>query len=186
MKRAGDVLSAIFDEQLIKKARGYSRFFDFWATTLKKNGIAAAADHSRIKELEQGIILVETDHPGWKQTIQTKQSKILDDFCRSFPDLGITGISLMLNRGGTVVDDYVDVHQSYRPPTDATADPPPHADNFPKELSSLEQAETPPAEKNISNTDIEGLPEALKERLQRLEKSVFARYNKETNNNGNS
>ena len=96
MKTAGDILSALFDEGFVKKAQGYSKFFDSWTDITAKNGIAAAAGHSRIKDLDRGIVLVEMDHPGWKQIIQTKQSKLLNDFRRRFPELDISGISLML------------------------------------------------------------------------------------------
>ena len=100
MKTAGDILSALFDEQFMKKAQGVSKLFDSWADITEKNGIAAAASHSRIKDLDRGILLVEMDHPGWKQLIQTKQSKLLNDFRRRFPELEISGISLMLGSGG--------------------------------------------------------------------------------------
>jgi len=96
MKTAGDILSALFDERFVKKAHGYSKFFDSWKDITEKNGIGAASDHSRIKDLDKGIVLVETDHPGWKQIIQTKQSKLLNDFRIRFPQLDISGISLIL------------------------------------------------------------------------------------------
>ena len=96
MKTAGDILSALFDERFVKKAHGYSKFFDSWKDITEKNGIASAADHSRIKDLDKGIVLIETDHPGWKQIIQTKQSKLLNDFRIRFPQLDISGISLIL------------------------------------------------------------------------------------------
>jgi hypothetical protein len=99
MKTAGDILSALFDERFIKKARGYSKFFDSWTDITAKNGIAAAGDHSQIKDLDRGVVLIEIDHPGWKQVLQTKQSKLLNDFRIRFPDLDISGISLMLGSG---------------------------------------------------------------------------------------
>ena len=99
MKTAGDILSALFDERFIKKAQGYSKFFESWKDITEKNGIAAAADHSRIKDLDKGIVLVEMDHPGWKQILQTKQSKLLKDFRIRFPQLDISGISLILGNG---------------------------------------------------------------------------------------
>ena len=108
MKRAGDVLSAIFDDRLMQKARGYSRLFDYWATAAQKYGIAAAADHSRIKELDRGILLIEADHPGWIQILQTQENNILDDFRLRFPDMDISGISLMLSRGGPLPADEAD------------------------------------------------------------------------------
>ena len=99
MKTAGNILSALFDERFMEKARGYSKFFDSWTDISAKNGIAAAADHSRIKDLDRGVVLIEIDHPGWKQVLQTKQSKLLNDFRIRFPQLDISGISLMLGSG---------------------------------------------------------------------------------------
>ena len=103
-KRAGEILSIIFDERLVKKAQGYSRLFAFWPEAVRKNGIAAAADHSRIKELDRGILLIEADHPGWKQILQTKQSQLLNDFRYQFPEENICGISLILSRNEPQTD----------------------------------------------------------------------------------
>jgi len=99
MKKAGDVLSAILGDGFAKKAQGYSKFFDSWKDITAKNGMANAAVYSRIKELEKGIVTIEMDHPGWKQLLQTKQSKLLNDFRIRFPELNIMGISLMLGSG---------------------------------------------------------------------------------------
>jgi len=99
MKIAGDILSALFDEGFVKKAHGYSKFFDSWTDITAKNGIAAAAAHSRIKNVDKGVVLIEMDHPGWKQILQTKQTKLLNDFRIRFPDMDISGISLMLGKG---------------------------------------------------------------------------------------
>jgi len=98
MKTAGNILSALFDERFMQKAQGYSKLFDSWKDITAKNGIPAAADHSRIKELDRGILLIETDHPGWKQILQTKQTKFLNDFRMRFPEMDISGISLILGK----------------------------------------------------------------------------------------
>ena len=99
MKTAGDILSALFDKRFVEKAQGYSKLFDSWEDITAKNGIAAASAHSRIKDIDRGIVLVEMDHPGWKQILQTKQSKLLNDFRIRFPELDISGISLILGSG---------------------------------------------------------------------------------------
>jgi hypothetical protein len=98
MKRAGDVLSALFDESFMRQAGGYSALFSCWKDLTKKNGIAAAGDHSWIKSIEKGIVWLEVDHPGWKQILQTKESKLLSDFQRRFPSMDISGISIALSR----------------------------------------------------------------------------------------
>jgi len=99
MKTAGDILSTLFDEDFLKKAQGYSKLFNSWTDITAKHGIAAAAEHSRIKDVNKGVLLVEMDHPGWKQIIQTKQSELLDDFRSLFPEMNISEISLILSRG---------------------------------------------------------------------------------------
>jgi hypothetical protein len=98
MRKVGDLLSTIIDEKMIHKAQGYSKLFASWAWMTKKHGIAAAADHSRIRELDRNILLVEADHPGWIQILQTKEHKLLADLQGQFPDLGINGISFRLSR----------------------------------------------------------------------------------------
>jgi hypothetical protein len=158
MKRAGEVLSALFDERLMKKAQGYSRLFAYWAEAVRKNGIAAAADHSRIRELERGVLQIEADHPGWIQILQTKETKILTDFRRAFPDLDISAISLMLSRGAAPLD-------AEAPEPDAEA-PEPDAEGAGTKI--------PAGQTEISGYD--AIKNAgFKETLKRLEKSIAAK-----------
>ena len=101
MKRVGDLIPAIFDEKFIEKTKGYSTLFDCWEDLMIKNGIANVAGHSWIKSVEKGLVWIEVDHPGWKQILQTKESKLLHDFRYRFPDLGISGISIVLGKPGS-------------------------------------------------------------------------------------
>jgi hypothetical protein len=96
MKKAGELLSFFFDEKTLDKAQGYSELFAFWASAVKVHRIPAAADHSRIVEFERHVLLIEADHPGWIQLLQTKQRELLRTFRGRFPD--ITGISFRLSR----------------------------------------------------------------------------------------
>ncbi|MDR1031244.1 MAG: DUF721 domain-containing protein [Treponema sp.] len=96
MKKAGELLSFFFDEKTLDKAQGYSELFAFWASAVKTHKIASAVDHSRIVECERHVLLIEADHPGWIQLLQTKQRELLRTFRGRFPD--ITGISFRLSR----------------------------------------------------------------------------------------
>ena len=98
MKTAGELLSAFFDEQMMNKAQGYSDLFSSWMSITEACGAAAAGAHSRILELERTILLVETDHPGWMQILQTKQRRLLAHIRKSFPALNIQGISFLYSR----------------------------------------------------------------------------------------
>ncbi|GHV24465.1 hypothetical protein AGMMS4952_00100 [Spirochaetia bacterium] len=97
MKKAGELLASFFDERVLKTAKGYSELFSSWQYIAGDN-IAA---HSRIRELEHSVLLVEADHPGWIQILQTREKGLLDAIRRRFPDRNITGISFRLSREGS-------------------------------------------------------------------------------------
>jgi hypothetical protein len=94
MKRAGELLTAFFDQQTLGAARGYSDLFSSWRS-IAGDKLSA---HSRIRELEHSVLLVEADHPGWIQILQTREKDLLDTLRRRFPDRHITGISFRLSR----------------------------------------------------------------------------------------
>jgi hypothetical protein len=94
MKRAGELLASFFDRQTFGAVREYSALFSSWQSIA---GDTLAA-HSRIRELERSVLLVEADHPGWIQILQTKEKDLLDALRRRFPDQHITGISFRLSR----------------------------------------------------------------------------------------
>jgi hypothetical protein len=94
MVKAGDLLSAILDEGMLKKAQGYHDLFSAWQSIAGEQ-IAA---HSRIVELERYVLMIEADHPGWVQILQTKQQGLLKAVRRRFPELSINGIAFRLSR----------------------------------------------------------------------------------------
>ena len=115
MKKAGEIISELFrekfGEEFLENARSTSGLFSSWAqvvaeaclcaTTKTEHGsedIPPAAVHSRIRELERGVLLVEADHPGWIQILQTKQTALLSAVQRRYPDLDIRAISFRLSR----------------------------------------------------------------------------------------
>ena len=115
MKKAGDVISAIFRErfgpEFAETARSNAGLFSSWADIVAeawqgKAGISQspgledvpAAAHSRIRELERGLLLIEADHPGWVQILQTKQKELLSAAGRRYPELGIRSIAFRLSK----------------------------------------------------------------------------------------
>ena len=65
----------------------------------KKGDIPAAAIHSKIRGLEHGVLLVEADHPGWIQILQTRQAGLLQTVQKRYPELNVRGIAFILSRG---------------------------------------------------------------------------------------
>lgn len=162
MKRAGDYLGAIIDAKLYSKARVYSGFFTSWDQITSGCGLAAAGGHSRVRELEKGILVVEADHPGWVQILQTKAPQIIGAIRRRFPELDIRGISFTLSkpRAG--------------PPGPASGEEDP-----PEEVPVQEDAGTTETGETAETAPVktwEQLGESdLKDSLKRLEQSIRAR-----------
>ena len=117
MKKAGDIISAILKEkfgpEFMDTAKATTGLFSSWSQIVKEawpqsdqdnadhpglEDIPAAAVHSRIKELERGTLLIEADHPGWVQILQTKQSGLLSAAQRRYPELNIKSIAFKLSR----------------------------------------------------------------------------------------
>jgi hypothetical protein len=151
MKRAGELLAAFFDQQTFGAARDYSELFSSWRSIA---GDALAA-HSRIRELERSVLLVEADHPGWIQILQTREKDLLDALRRRFPDQHITGISFRLSREPP----------PYSPPSAARAESPGEAALDPSAFVGDSGAAAEDMYGRIGD-------EQFREALKRLEESI--------------
>jgi len=112
MKKAGDIISGLFKqrfgEDFMENARSSAELFNSWEKTVcqvwprgenqESEDIPAAAVHSRIKELEHGVLFIEVDHPGWIQILQTRQAELLQAVQRRCPTLDIRGIAFRLSK----------------------------------------------------------------------------------------
>ena len=111
MRKAGDIVTALFRDfgpGFMETARSSAGLFSSWEKVVtevwrrpfgtENDEIPAAAVHSRIHELERGVLLVEADHPGWIQILQMKQNELLLAVQRRYPDLEIRGIAFRLSR----------------------------------------------------------------------------------------
>ena len=102
VKKVNDLLTAYFSEQFdsetLETARITSGLYTSWAAAAKEIKIEAASDHSRIRDFDRGVLLIEAEHPGWVQLLQTKQDQLLKLFQKKFPELKIQGVSFCLSR----------------------------------------------------------------------------------------
>jgi hypothetical protein len=97
IKDVSTLLSAFFDEDKLKKGERYSDFFSSWPELV---GSRLAA-HSRVADVDKGFLVIEAEHPGWIQLLQIKQSSILSDISRRYPELGLRGIVFRLSDKGS-------------------------------------------------------------------------------------
>jgi hypothetical protein len=165
MKKAGDLLSLLFDERLLKTAKGYSALFSSWASIIGEK-IAA---HSRIRELKHSIVFVEADHPGWIQILQTKQQGILKTLQCRFPDLNILGISFRLSKEPLYIKPEADTIQVSEVTAVEGVGPEPETTDEPATDGSTERVADP--YERINNDE-------FKVSLKRLEKSISLRTNR--------
>jgi hypothetical protein len=176
MRKAGDLISLFFndiDGKFMKKAKGYSSLSSSWAKITEANGIGMAAVHSRIRELDRNVLLIEADHSGWIQIFQTRQHRLLEDIRRRFPDLSISAISFRLSPGPLEAGpDTSALSGEISGGGNAAADPSPDGTDANTGTDSPADVETAP-EKDLRGYDaIEDGD--LKERLKRLERSIAA------------
>ncbi|MCL2191978.1 MAG: hypothetical protein FWB78_01105 [Treponema sp.] len=156
MKLIGEIIKAVFDENMMRKANECSALFACWKDITEKNGIPMVAAHSWIKSLDNGLVWIEVNHPGCKQIIQTKESKLLHDFCYRFPHMGISGISIMLCRPST------NSESAKNEPTTEEDPPPDNPFDIPDTRDSLAYNSEYDAIKN----------KTLRKLLMRLEKNI--------------
>ena len=122
MRKAGDIIQEMFREQFgsgfMEIANSTAGVFSSWkgiiTEVFSNNGehgeenLPAAAVHSSVCNLERGLLLVEADHPGWIQLLETRNRELLSVIQRRYPELGIKGIAFRLCKepiasGGNIV-----------------------------------------------------------------------------------
>lgn len=97
IKDVSSLLSSFFNDDKLRRGERYSDFFNSWSSLV---GSRLAA-HSKVADVEKGMLVVEAEHPGWIQLLQLRQSGILDEAARRYPELGLKGIAFRLSgRGG--------------------------------------------------------------------------------------
>ncbi len=89
-RKASDVLNALFAGFDTEGMRQSNAFLRGWSETV---GSKIAA-HSRVVDVDRGVLVVEVDHPGWNQQIQYKKKQIISSLSRSFPEFEISTIAV--------------------------------------------------------------------------------------------
>lgn len=156
MRKAGDILSAFFDERLSKEGQKYDSLFKSWYQIAGEQ----LAAHSRIAELERNILVIEADHPGWIMILQSREKELLERVRRAFPDFLISGLSIRLSKS--------------RIDGTTTIVPKPESKTIPDS-----QIHTEPEEDEVRTTEdvYQKIEDPhFKELLQRLEKSIRSKY----------
>lgn len=170
------IVSAFFENIENQKIENSSKILTAWKKTVQKisgNG-AQLSDHSRIVDLKNGILLVETDHPAWSQMLQFHKKFILTGLNRICADAKIEtlafrvrGNNATLADAGKKIADYE--MKKYSEKLDSDEKILLEKGFFGKEKNSAE---------NKSSKNEEALPDNLKEIFSRM-KSTAMKSNEE-------
>jgi hypothetical protein len=103
-----DFLAAIFDEVNIGDLRDAQKLSRAWKSIVL--GIKAPNpetdpnrgekmySHSKLVDLKNGVLFIETDHPGWSQMFQLHRDYILTGLKKAAPELEISALALRLQK----------------------------------------------------------------------------------------
>ena len=97
VQKASDLLDSIFTDIFSKAPQGGADLERGWKNILQKiSGGEKLAAHSRITDLKNDLLHIETDHPGWIQLFNMHQKRILKELKKEFPELSAKGFSFVL------------------------------------------------------------------------------------------
>ena len=96
--RAGDVVKAIFDRISPGEMQLYTELRGAWADIAGED----AAFHVVPRDIRDGTLILEADHPGWSQKMRMMQGGILRKIQSRYPELEVRRIHLRIgNTQGT-------------------------------------------------------------------------------------
>ena len=93
MRKAGDILKSLMEKIGGEKGPMYIQTVQVFREWDRIVGEKIAA-HSRIRDVENGFIIVDIDHPGWLQLLQLKEREVLNKIRRLYPELQVKGLKL--------------------------------------------------------------------------------------------
>ncbi len=91
--QAGDALSKLFDRLIPTEAQEYNRLNTGWKQIVGEE----ASFHVIPKDIVNGILILESDHPGWTQRIRMMESQIYKTIRSRYPELKISRIVIQMS-----------------------------------------------------------------------------------------
>lgn len=88
MKRIGDLVRQFLEDRGWESGDPYSPLFARW----KQVAGEPLAGHCRLAEVEDGVLIVDVDHPGWLQMLSMKRQAVLDAARKAAPRARIEGV----------------------------------------------------------------------------------------------
>jgi predicted nucleic acid-binding Zn ribbon protein len=97
VKKAGDVLKRYLREKGWLDGGPYDALFRAWPAIAGNE----LAPHTRLVDVQKGMLLVEVDHPGWLQMVRLRQAGLLEAARQVAPNVPVSGIKARVGAGHT-------------------------------------------------------------------------------------
>ncbi len=88
MKRIGDLVRQFLEDRGWESGDPYSPLFAGWKQVVGE----PLAGHSWLAEVEDGVLIVDVDHPGWLQMLSMKRQAVLEGARKAAPRARIEGV----------------------------------------------------------------------------------------------
>lgn len=88
MKRIGDLVRQFLEDRGWEGGDPYSPLFTGWKQVVGE----PLATHCRLAEVEDGILIVDVDHPGWLQMLSMKSRTVLEAARKAAPKARIEAL----------------------------------------------------------------------------------------------
>ncbi len=95
MKRVGDLLREYLREKGWLGGNPYAPLFQAWGQLVGES----LAAHTRLVDVQKGILLVEVDHPGWLQMLRMRQASLLEAARQAAPLAALEGMRIRVGAG---------------------------------------------------------------------------------------
>ena len=103
IEQVSEIIYRAFNNISLEKSKESLNVLNMWKRVLLKIKSSAnpnegknLAEHTRVIDLKNGILLVEADHPGWIELLQLHKKFILKGMSDAFPSLKISTMAYKL------------------------------------------------------------------------------------------
>lgn len=99
---AADIISKVFTNIDKASVENSNALFNAWRETVKKVNVYGEklVAHTKIIDLKNSTLLVETDHPGWSQILQMNENFIIRGLNWKVPELAVKNLMIRLEGSG--------------------------------------------------------------------------------------
>ncbi len=92
MKKVGDILREYLRERGWLSGNPYAALFSGWVTVAG----SGLAEHTRLVDVRDGVMIVEADHPGWLQMARMRKDALLSHARLAAPEARIEDVRFFL------------------------------------------------------------------------------------------